>query len=283
MHFQKSFMKNYLILILLILFQWGITGCQKSIESTDTPDPDPNPPRQKSCQVTEITNLQWSWLDEDSTHVSKLFYDSAGKLKYIINPTYDTLLYSYSSSQIILDVPQTIAAIGQIVPFASIFYLNAQGLATRSEGYTWGSIVDSTKYFYDGNGFLIRQEYDAASDDVNIDYSYENGNLKKAVLRGTSYYPDSIVFKSINLLVPAEAFHLLYWNKYNRETYYPWTGKQSRHLFEEIRYHFSWGTVAHRYQYINNSDGLPVTIRNTRFDDGIPKGTVTYFLKYRCK
>ncbi|MGB8194344.1 MAG: hypothetical protein WCF67_20600 [Chitinophagaceae bacterium] len=265
-------------------------SCQKEISSEQSQDPDPDPPTGKKCRVTEASNLQWSEMEEDSTSFTRFFYDSIGRVKNIIVFTGDTDRYYYSPTQIIIEEPRTYDRGGgpQTDLWTLTYALDPRGLAKYStNNYNGYFNTDSTVYTYDANGYLVRQDvYDLfTGDDYVVNYSYKDGNMVKAVFQPTyNYHPDSIVFKYTDTDATTDVYHYMTSDKYRDNSFYPWTGKQSKKLISQSMYYWPWETTTSRLEYSMGSDGVPVTIRTKATSSARPgvEKTDAIFVKYKC-
>jgi hypothetical protein len=279
-------MQNPIRTMAAMLMICAIVSCQKQLHF----DRELNP--QERCRVTAISNLQYSWLPEDSSSFTKFFYDSAGRISHLVNFVGDTHRYYYSASHIIIDQPQThnLSGTMQTNHWTETFGLDANG---RAQYVTVNNEVirdDSTVFTYDANGYLVHQRSYNYLPKYNYDatYIYTNGNLSKVVFavadRASLNFPDSAVFKYTDVDVPMHAMHYMFWDKYSAEIYYSWTGKQNKKLRSEARYYYPWGEIdTTKYSYITGADGVPSIVRQDRTNTGWP-GVYreANYINYKC-
>lgn len=261
-----------------------LASCQKEIGPDGSKDPDPK------CEITEISNLQWSWVPEDSTSFTRFFYDSTGRVSHLVTFAGDTHRYHYSATQIVIESPQTHSLGGtpQTDQWIETYGLDANGRAKYlTVNYNGWMVQDSTVFTYDANGYLVRQQvYDfLTQEDYEVTYTYTNGNLTKAVFQPTyNYHPDSIVWKYNDIDVNSFVLNYIFWDKYRDITYHNWTGKQNSKLVSEASYYYNWGSTNSKYSYIAGAHGIPAIIRGESTNSANP-GQVykdAVFIKYKC-
>lgn len=275
--------------VIRFLFAVGICvlviSCQKDLSPGETPET-----AAQKCRVTEMSNIQWSWQPEDSLSFTRFFYDSIGRVSHLVTFAGDTHRYHYSPTKIVIESPQTHSLSGQPQTdrWTETYGLDANGRTKYlTVDYNGFMVQDSTVFTYDANGYLVRQQvYDFLSqDDYEVTYTYNNGNLTKAVFTPTyNYHPDSIVWKYSDIDASAFVLHYMFSDKYRDITYHSWTGKQSAKLVSESKYYYSWGTTTSKFEYIPGGDGMPVTVRATGTNTASPgqEQKDALFIKYKC-
>ena len=277
-------MRNLIRTMTATLMICAIVSCQKQLHFDAIPDND--------CRVTEMSNLQYSWLPEDSASFTKFFYDSTGRISHLVNFAGDTHRYYYSASQVKIDQPQTHNLSGtlQTNHWMEIFTLDANGRAKYVTVHNEVIRDDSTVFTYDANGYLVRQQsYNyLPRNNYEAIYSYINGNLSKVIFmvadRTSLNFPDSAVFKYTDQDIPMYAMNYMFWDKYSGEIYHSWTGKQNKNLRSEARYYYPWGEIdTTKYSYITGADGMPSIVRQDRTNTGWPGvyKEATY-INYKC-
>ena len=277
-------MRNLIRTTTAMLMICAIVSCQKQLHFDKEPD--------QNCRVTEISNLQYSWLPEDSTSFTKFFYDSAGRISHLVNFPGDTHRYYYSANQILIDQPQThnLSGTTQTNYWTETFTLDANGRAKYVTIHNEVIRDDSTVFTYDANGYLVRQQSYNYLPNYNFEatYTYINGNLAKVIFtpadRASVNLPDSAVFNYTDKDVPMFAMNYIFWDKYSGEIYYNWTGKQSKKLRSEARYYYPWGEIdTTKYTYITGADGMPSIVRQDRTNTGWP-GVYkdAAYIRYKC-
>lgn len=268
-------------------------SCQKEISGEPASEP-----VSSNCRVTEISSLNWGFMDEDSTMFSKLEYDSQNRLIAVSTPAGDTNRFHYYTDSVVLDTYITFDFGNGLktTQWKDKYILNSNGLAKYALFYIeepgGGYLQDSAVFTYDANGYLtLRTDHSSVPGEmVSVKFEYKDGNMVKAsVLTGNHLYNqlDSMVVTYSSIDVPATNFQFAYWNRYTTPLEeFPWVGKQSKKMPAVAAYHFKWGKITETATYVTGSDDLPSTVRHNivqTSQNGTDAWYWTNILKYSCK
>ncbi len=195
------------------------------------------------CRVTRV----YSPGTDTGFSAMKLFYDNQDRLVLIDGATDERI--DYLPGQIRMYYlsfdPGTY----------TVYLLNPDSTAHTSLNYNAGTRMDSTLYYYDAEGYLVKSvRFTQAFGKDSVLQSFANGNLSRI-----TYYSSNGNISQANFEYtdqPAKSWWYQQFGPFNANgQYFPWLGKANRNLIRTVRSEFNGNPDPATMSYELNASG----------------------------
>lgn len=141
----------------------------------------------------------------------------------------------------------------------TIYFLNPDSSAHTSIHYNAGVRMDSMRYYYDTEGYLVKSvRFTQAFGKDSVIQSFSNGDLSRITYYSSNGNVSQANFEYTDL--PAKSWWYQSLHPYNNNgQYYPWLGKANRHLVRVVRSEFNGNPDPVTMSYELNASGYVKT------------------------
>lgn len=163
-------------------------------------------------------------------------------------------------------------------PNYRVYFLSPDTTAYASITYLNGQVLDSTRYTYDADKYLVKSvRFTSAFGKDSVLQTFENGNLTRIVIYNSNGTTPQAQFTYTNL--PSKSWVYQGMGPYNNNGFYfPWLGKANKNLIATVRSDFNGNNDPATLNWQMNASGF---VKTASFNF---LGTTTnYQYEYQCE